>query len=147
MLVELAAANAAFDIVKQTVANGKELWEASHALATYFGLKREIQQQANKHGYKSDIAAFMAAEELAANETQLKELMIYGGRAGMWDSWLEFQTEIKRSKDREEAEEARRRYLRKKRLGEICMWVGISIVAVVFVISAIFTTLAIVKYN
>jgi t-SNARE complex subunit (syntaxin) len=63
----------------------------------------------------------------------------------MWDSWLEFQAEIKRSKDREEAEEAHRRYLRKKRISEICTWIGISIVAVVFVISAIFTTLAIVK--
>jgi len=147
MLAELAAANAAFDVIKQTLANGREIYEAGEAMARYFGLKTEIQKRAHQHGYKSDIAAFMAAEQLAAKEAELKEMMIYQGRGGMWDDWLRFQAEMKRSKEAQELEERQRRYLRKKRLGQICMWIGISIVAVVFIISAIFATLAIIKYN
>ena len=147
MIAELAAANAAFDVIKQTLANGREIYEAGEAMARYFGLKTEIQKRAHQHGYKSDIAAFMAAEQLAAKEAELKEMMIYQGRGGMWDDWLRFQAEMKRSKEAQELEERQRRYLRKKRLGQICMWIGISIVAVVFIISAIFATLAIIKYN
>ena len=102
MLAELAAANAAFDVIKQTLANGREIYDAGEALAKYFGLKNEIQKRAHEHGYKSDIQAFMAAEQLAAKEAELKEMMIYQGRGGMWDDWLAFQQEMKRS--REEAE-------------------------------------------
>ena len=44
MIAELAAANAAFGVIKETIANGKELYEAGQALADYFGLKAEIQK-------------------------------------------------------------------------------------------------------
>lgn len=102
MLAELAAANAAFDVIKQTLANGREIYDAGEALAQYFGLKAELQKRAHQHGYKSDIAAFMAAEQLAAKENELKEMMIYQGRGGMWDDWLAFQAEMKRSREEEE---------------------------------------------
>ncbi len=39
MIAELAAANAAFGVIKEAIANGKELYEAGEALADYFGLK------------------------------------------------------------------------------------------------------------
>ena len=115
MLAELAAANAAFDVIKQTLANGREIYDAGEALAKYFGLKNEIQKRAHEHGYKSDIQAFMAAEQLAAKEAELKEMMIYQGRGGMWDDWLAFQQEMKHS--REEAErEARIAKLKRKQV-------------------------------
>ena len=44
MIAELAAANAAFDVIKQTLANGREIYEAGEALAQYFGLKNEISE-------------------------------------------------------------------------------------------------------
>ena len=45
MIAELAAANAAFDVIKQTIENGKEIYEAGEALAKYFGFKTEIQKK------------------------------------------------------------------------------------------------------
>ena len=53
MIAELAAANAAFDVIKQTIANGREIYEAGEALARYFGIKSEIQQRAHQHGSQS----------------------------------------------------------------------------------------------
>ena len=35
MLAELAAANAAFDVIKQTLANGREIYDAGEALALH----------------------------------------------------------------------------------------------------------------
>ena len=147
MIAELAAANAAFDVVKQTLANGKEIYEAGEALATYFGLKAEIQKKAHQHGYKSDLQAFMAAEQLAARETELKEMMIYQGRAGMWDSWLEFQLEMKRSREQQEREERLAKQRRKRLILNTFLWSVVAVVGTGAVISMVSIALAIIKYN
>lgn len=127
MLAELAAANAAFDVIKQSIQNGKEIWEAGEAVAEYFGLKNEIQKRAHEHGYKSDLQAFMAAEQLKKQEQDLKEMMIYQGRGGMWDDWLKFQSDMKKSRDEEEAEKKRAKAKRKK------MFVNILIISSVLI--------------
>ena len=147
MLAELAAANAAFDVIKQTLANGKEIYDAGEALAKYFGLKAEIAKKAHQHGYKSDIAAFMAAEQLAAKENELREMMIYQGRGGMWDDWLSFQAEMKRSRDEQEKEERLAKLARKKRIVNIFMYSLYAVIGTLLITSAVFITLAIIKYN
>lgn len=147
MIAELAAANAAFDVIKQTLANGKEIYDAGEALAKYFGLKAEIAKKAHQHGYKSDIAAFMAAEQLAAKENELKEMMIYQGRGGMWDDWVRFQAEMKRSRDEQEKEERLVKLARKKRIVNIFMYSLYAVIGTLLITSAVFITLAIIKYN
>lgn len=147
MLAEIAAANEAFELIKVTVQNGKEIYEAGEALARYFGLKNEIQKKAHQHGYKSDIEAFMASEQLAAKENELKEMMIYQGRAGMWDDWLAFQSEMKRSREEEEREKQRGRDKRKKIIMNFFMYSLYAIGTALLISSAIFITLAIIKYN
>jgi hypothetical protein len=147
MLAELAAANAAFDVIKQTLANGREIYEAGEAMAQYFGLKAEIAKKAHQHGYKSDIAAFMAAEQLAAKENELREMMIYQGRGGMWDDWLSFQAEMKRSRDEQEKEERLAKLARKKRIVNIFMYSLYAVIGTLLITSAVFITLAIIKYN
>ena len=113
MIAELAAANAAYDVIKQTIQNGQEIYQAAEAMAQYFGLKQEIQRKAHEHGYKSDLEAFMAAEQLKAQEEELKQMMIYQGRGGMWNDWLQYQAQMKRS--REEAERERIRAVQKRK--------------------------------
>lgn len=123
MIAELAAANAAFDVIKQSIQNGKEIWEAGEAAAEYFGLKTEIQKRAHEHGYKSDLQAFMAAEQLKKQEDELKDMMIWQGRGGMWNDWLKFQSDMKKSREEEERKKRLARAQRKKFL------VDMSIVA------------------
>jgi len=114
MIAELAAANAAFDVIKQSIQNGKEIYEAGEAAAEYFGLKTELQKKAHEHGYKSDLQAFMAAEQLKKQEDELKNMMIYQGRGGMWDDWLKFQSDMKKSRKEEEKQKKRAKAKRKK---------------------------------
>jgi molecular chaperone GrpE (heat shock protein) len=127
MIAELAAANAAFDVIKQTIQNGQEIYAAGEELAKYFGLKNEIQKKAHEHGYKSDLSAFMAAEQLKEQEKELKEMMIYQGRGGMWNDWLQFQAEMKQSREEEEKEKKRAKLKRKKKLIQTLQIVGGSI--------------------
>ena len=54
----------------------------------------------------------MALEKLRIQEDELKTMMIYSGRGGLWTDWLKFQSDAKRK--REEAE--RQKVLRKQRI-------------------------------
>ena len=48
MLAELAAANAAFGVIKQTVMNGKDLASAAHSIGEYIGIKEKLEKQGSK---------------------------------------------------------------------------------------------------
>jgi len=61
---------------------------------------------------RGDLEEFMALEQLKKQEEELREMMIYQGRAGLWTDWLKFQLEAK--KKREEAE--RQRVLKRQRI-------------------------------
>ena len=127
MIAELAAANAAFGVIKQTLANGKELYEAGDALADYFGLKAELQKKAHEHGYKSDMQAFQAAEQLKQYESALNQMMIYQGRPGLWDDWLAFQKQMKDSREAAEKAEKAKKAKRKKQLEDTLLGIGLTL--------------------
>lgn len=103
MIAELAAANAAFAIIKKTISNGGDIFAAGQSLFSYFDNKSAIQRKVSQGG-KSALEEFAALEQLKSQEDELKRIMIYHGRAGMWDDWLSFQVEAK--KKRAEAERA-----------------------------------------
>jgi len=116
MLAELAAANAAYDVIKQTIQNGQEIYEAASAMAEYFGLKAEIQKKAHEHGYKSDLEAFLALEQMKQQEDELKQMMVWQGRGGMWQDWLGFQAQMKESRENEARSKQLAKQRRKKAL-------------------------------
>jgi hypothetical protein len=114
MLAELAIANAAFSVIKEAVANSGDIMAAGESLFKYFDTKADIQKKAASKGGsdRGDLEEFMALEQLKKQEEELREMMIYQGRAGLWTDWLKFQLEAK--KKREAAE--REKVLRKQRI-------------------------------
>lgn len=108
MLAELAAANAAFAVIKEAVANSGELMAAGQKLYEYFDAKSAIQrkyEEKAKGAKSTDLEEFMALEQLKHQEAELKQMMIYYGRAGMWTDWLKFQSEAKRKREAARLEE------------------------------------------
>ena len=94
MLAELAAANAAFSIIKQAISNGSELAAAGKQVADFAVAKQGLQKKINKKkggGDGSDLAEFMALEQIKKKEAELREIMIWAGRPGLWKDWQEFQ--------------------------------------------------------
>jgi hypothetical protein len=114
MLLELAAANAAFAVIKEAVQNSGDIMNAGQALFDYFDNKAAIQKKAASKGGsdRGDLEEFMALEKLKKQEEELREMMIYQGRGGLWTDWLKFQLEAK--KKREAAE--RERVLKRQRI-------------------------------
>jgi hypothetical protein len=125
MLAELAIANAAFGVIKETIANGGDIMAAGSHIFKFFDSKSELSKKANQSG--SDSEAFFALEQIKQHEAQIKELFIYQGRPGLWDDWLQYQSEARRKRDAE----ARAIMLAKlKRKELIWSWVnGVLIVA------------------
>ena len=131
MLAELAIANAAFAVIKETVANGGDIMAAGQHLFSFFDNKAAITKKANASG--SDSEAFFALEAIKRNEQELQEIMIYCGRAGLWDDWLQFQADAKRKRDAAVKAEALARYKRKQ---TIWAWVN-GILITVSVLSGV----------
>ena len=111
MLAELAAANAAFAVIKQTVMNGRELTAAVKSVGDFVAAKEELERRKVKktrRGYQAaDLEEFMALEKIREQEEQLKQLMIYTGRPGLWQDWQRFLADARKS--RRVQEELRRR--------------------------------------
>ena len=126
MLVELAAANAAFAVIRETVNNGGDIMAAGAKLFTYFDNKTAIQQKAEG---SNDMEAFAALEQLKNNEAELKRMMVYHGRAGLWDDWLKFLREAKHKRIATEKAALRKAAARKAKAWIIAGW---SFVAMLF---------------
>ena len=125
MLAELAIANAAFGVIKETIANGGDIMAAGSHIFKFFDSKSELSKKANQSG--SDSEAFFALEQIKQHEAQIKELFIYQGRPGLWDDWLQYQSDAKR---RREAEARAIMLAKLKRKELIWSWVnGVLIVA------------------
>ena len=99
MLAELAIANAAFGVIKETIANGGDIMAAGSHIFKFFDSKSELSKKANQSG--SDSEAFFALEQIKQHEAQIKELFIYQGRPGLWDDWLQYQSDAKRRREAE----------------------------------------------
>ena len=109
MLAEIAAANAAFGILKTAISNGKEIADAASAVAQFVGAKEELQRKAQKKGGGSDLEEFMALEKIKQQEEELKTIMIYAGRPGLWHDWQRFQAKARTARREAEIASAARR--------------------------------------
>lgn len=138
MLAELAAANAAFAIIKKTIQNGKDLHDTGNAAYAYFNSKTQIQKNFTKKGKRQDLEEFFALEKLREQEEQLKELMIYAGRPGLWEDWLKFQSEAKRQRDHEELMRRKAIIARNEQIKQLATILSAALFAVALVVGALF---------
>ena len=132
MLAELAAANAAFGVIKSFISNGKELASCGKQISDFVFAKEQIQKKASKQRAKgvrgNDLEEFMALEKIKQQEEELKQIMIYAGRPGLWQDWQKFQAEARKS--RIYAEKMAEKH--KQEMLEIAGWVfGVLIFCVI----------------
>ena len=113
MLAELAAANAAFAVIKQCVQNGSDIAKAGKAIGDFVSAKDALTRSGNKKRARgiggNDLEEFMALEQIKQKEQQLKELMIYAGRPGLWHDWQRFQAKARVARREAEQERIRKR--------------------------------------
>ena len=134
MLAELAAANAAFGVIKSFISNGKDLASCGKQISDFVFAKEQIEKKAKKQRAKgvrtNDLEEFMALEKIKQQEEELKQIMIYAGRPGLWQDWQRFQAEARKSRRYAEkmAEKQRQEML------EVAGWVfGVLIFGIIVI--------------
>jgi hypothetical protein len=135
LIAELAAFNAGFAVVKQFVANGRDLGDAMGAIGQMVGAKEELLQRGQKKkksvlsvlGGKTenDFEEFMALEKIKQIEKDLTSMMKLYGRPGLHDDWIRYQAEARKQRRQKALEE-------KKRKEQMWEYVGYLIAAIVF---------------
>ena len=128
MLAELAIANAAFSVIKQTLSNGKEIADAGSALTNYFGASQSIQQKA-KMGTGDVLAAYQAKQAIERQEKELEWMLNKQGIMGYY-KYCQFRDEFfEKQKD----EAVKKRVKAKKLQGNLEVGFIITFFAVVFI--------------
>ena len=146
MLAEIAAANAAFSVIKAALANGKELHQLGSRVFDYFDNEAVIQERLTKNGGASDSAEFAAMEQLRQQKELLRESMVYAGRPGLWDDWLKFQAAAARRR-REQKEAAERERLRRAaRLAQLTEYIALGMASIVLAALMIYGIVIYVKH-
>jgi hypothetical protein len=131
MLLELAAANAAFNVIKQALANGKDLSDMGSKVFDYFDNKAKIQQKVTEKGNRSDIEEFFALEKLNAQEVELRERMVYAGRPGMWADWQKFQGAAARRRREEKEAEIKAIRVRKEKMERLIEYLVLGLASII----------------
>ena len=135
MLAELAAFNAGFAVVKQFVANGRDLSDAMGAIGKMVSAKEDLKARGEKKkksvlsllGGKTenDFEEFMALEKIKTAEQELASMMKLYGRPGLYDDWVRHQA-MARKRRREEALAEKKR---KEQMWEYAAYIIAGIIA------------------
>ena len=138
MIAEIAAANAAFQVIKSAIKNSGEIASAGKAIVDYFSATSKIEEEVKKtpERKRSDLEEFLALEQLRKQEQELKELLIYSGRPGLWDDFPAFRVKARQNREAEEREVLRKQLAekaRRKKMAEnimLALWMFVLVVAI-----------------
>ena len=130
MIAEMMAINAAYGVIKEVVGNGKELYDCGAQLSTFFDNKAALQKKVNSAPVdrRGNLEEFFALEKIKEQEDELRQMMQWTGRAGLWDDWLKFQADAAKARREEEAAEKLRIYNRKKHIRKNIEWAIAAII-------------------
>tara|TARA_S200000501_G_scaffold47192_1_gene38064 strand:- start:93 stop:551 length:459 start_codon:yes stop_codon:yes gene_type:complete len=137
MLAELAAANAAFSVIKKAVQNGRELTQVGKEISAFTFSKDHLAKTATKKKNSiwskflgreaNDLEEFMAVEELKQKEEQLRQMMQLYGRGGLYNDYVKFCAEARKNREYQKKEQEKFiEYMKELILGIIILIVSIG---------------------
>ena len=132
MLAEIAAANAAFAIIKKYVENGSDIAKAGKAISD-FTLNKDAAQRkvtvkhgSNLDGSKSDLEDFLQLDQIKQKENELRSMMQLYGRANMYPDYVKYCAEARKQRA-ENAAEQRRKSMKLQDNIMLCIYWAVSI--------------------
>ena len=132
MLAEIAAANAAFAIIKKCVENGSDIAKAGKAISD-FTLNKDAAQKkvtdkhgSNLDGSESDLEGFLHLDQLRQKENELRSMMQLYGRANMYPDYVKYCAEARKQRA-ESAADQRRKSLKLQDNIMLCIYWAVSL--------------------
>jgi len=110
-------ANAAFQVIKQTLSNGKELLDAGDAVSNYFKAENDIAKVVESKGKNNVLEMYQAQVQLRKNEEDLKYMLNKQGLQG-YHNFLQFKAQYARDQKEAAREQIRLKNKRNKAIEE-----------------------------
>ena len=119
ILESIAAANAAYAVIKTAIGNGKETANVIGAVGKFLTAEEDIKAAVQKKknspltaitgGEEGDWEEFQALEDIRQKRKELESHIRLFGQPGQWDRWLQWQSEARKQRQaaRKAAEAAR----------------------------------------
>jgi len=138
ILETIAAANAAYSVIKTCISNGKETADLMSNVGKFLtaeeDLKEAVQKKKNSPltaitgGSEGDWEEFQQLERIKEQRKELESYIRLYGRPGQWDRWIQWQAEARKQRA------AARRAAEKKReeqMEALATAAGIGMAAIV----------------
>ena len=120
VLETIAAANAAYSVIKTCISNGRETADLMNHVGKFLGAESALKEAVEKKkkspltvitgGEEGDWEEFQALEKIRQQRKELESYIRLYGQAGQWDRWVKWQADarVARRKAAIAAERARR---------------------------------------
>jgi len=119
VLETIAAANAAYSVIKTCISNGRETADLMNHVGKFLGAEQNLKEAVEKKkkspltaitgGEEGDWEEFQALEKIKQQRKELESYIRLYGQAGQWDRWVQWQKDarVARKKAAIAAEKAR----------------------------------------
>jgi hypothetical protein len=108
ILESIAAANAAYSVIKTALGNGKETAGLIGAVGKFLTAEDDIKQAVQKKknspltaitgGEEGDWEEFQALENIREKRRELESYIRLYGQPGQWDRWVQWQNEARKQR-------------------------------------------------
>ena len=108
ILESIAAANAAYSVIKTALGNGKETAGLIGAVGKFLTAEDDIKQAVQKKknspltaitgGEEGDWEEFQALENIREKRRELESYIRLYGQPGQWDRWIQWQNEARKQR-------------------------------------------------
>ena len=108
ILESIAAANAAYSVIKTALGNGKETAGLIGAVGKFLTAEDDIKQAVQKKknspltaiagGEEGDWEEFQALENIKEKRRELESYIRLYGQPGQWDRWIQWQNEARKQR-------------------------------------------------
>ena len=142
ILESIAAANAAYSVIKTALSNGQETAGLIGAVGKFLGAEEDVKEAVNRKknspltaiagGEQGDWEEFQALEDLRQKRQELESYCRLYAPPGTWDRWQQWQMEAR--KHRQAAKRAAQK-AREERNEAIATVAGILMAVIVCVLS------------
>ena len=142
ILESIAAANAAYSVIRQALSNGKESANLISSVGKFLSAEEDVKEAINRKknspltaitgGSEGDWEEFQHLENLKAKRQELESYCRLYAPPGTWDRWQQWQAEAR--KQRQAAKKAAEK-AREERNEMIATIAGITMAVVVVILS------------
>ena len=139
-IAAIKVANDAIAAIKEMAGNVQSVGQLGSQLTKLTDAEDEIKQKAAD----GDMDAFFALEKINQQKAEIKQMMIYSGRAGLWEDWQRFQATRRELRQKEQKRIADKKARQRKMIVDATLGtlLALSILTAVGLIGYIFYYIA-----